>query len=194
MNSRRRCTIEALLAGLVLAGVLSIAGVTAAEPPPPAQSAAVADREPRELIEAWYAELKRGEEGHPWRLFAPGAIVTARAERTNIAPPGARGLKLIGPPFPHELIRRAEKFAYQIEELRIEGGLAKVRVSERGWIYAWAAKQTYENAAEARFVLERGPDGIWRILAFDSNGMATRPAPRNEPMPDLSPEAKSKRE
>lgn len=193
MNRRRSSTIEALLAGLVLAGILSSAAFATEGPTPPAQSAAMADREARALIDAWYAELKRGEEGHPWRLFAPGAIVAARAAPINLRPQ-ARGVTSIGPPFPHELIRRAEKFAYQIDDLRIEGSLAKVRVWERGWIYAWAAKQTYENAAEARFVLERGSDGKWLILAFDSNGMATRPAHQNEPMPDLSPEAKSKRD
>lgn len=144
----------------------------------------------RALIDAWYAELKLGEEGHPWRLFAPGAIIASRSAPTNAAPPGAAGVRPVGPPFPNELIRRAGRFAYEIDNLRLEGGLAKVRVWERAWIYAWAANQTYENAAEAHFVLERMADGKWLILAFQSSSQAVHPKHKNEPMPDLSPGAK----
>lgn len=150
------------------------------------------DEQARALIARWYDELKKGEDGRPWNLFAPGAIIPAeRARRINLTP-GARSMKLVGPPFPHELIRRVEKFSYEIAQMRVEGGLAKVRVWERGWTYAWAAKKTYQSAAEARFVLERGDDGAWLIIAFDSNSSAIHPKHADDPLPDLSPEGKAK--
>ena len=52
-------------------------------------------------------------------------------------------------------MRYAQQFAYEIRDARVEQTLARVDVWERGWFWAWAAQQTYANAASATY----SPDG-----------------------------------
>ena len=92
-----------------------------------------------------------------------------------------------GPAYSHLLAVRSQKFTHEIEKLQVERTLARIDVWERGWIYAWAAKSTYENAAGATFVLEKKDGQDWKILLYASRSSAVRPQDRDGPMPDLSP-------
>jgi hypothetical protein len=117
--------------------------------------------------------------------MAPGAVV-APSHCPPRDQPQPRALKS-RPLYPPMLVRRAQKFAFEIQSMRVETTLARVSVWERGWIYAWAAKQTYENAAAATFVLEKKVGASWQVLLYASEGQAVRPDHRKDLMPDLSP-------
>ena len=55
-----------------------------------------------------------------------------------------------------------------------------------GYVYAFAAQRTYENAAATSFILERsGKDGRWRIAAHQSGSYGIPPDKITRPMPDL---------
>jgi len=62
---------------------------------------------------------------------------------------------LRGPFRNHELAARALQFSYDIDALKVDARLAKAIVWERGYLYAWAAQKTDENAASTLFVLEK---------------------------------------
>ena len=148
--------------------------------------AQTAEDEVRAFIAQWYAELRKGEEARVYPLMAPaGAVLpTMCPDRCG---PQPRVMKIQkGPPFPHLLVVRAKQFAYEIRDARIEQTLARVDVWERGWFWAWAAQQTYENAASATFYLEKR-EGQWKVALYRSDSRAVHPEHKNDPMPDLSP-------
>jgi hypothetical protein len=144
---------------------------------------AIAKREVEAVIATWYAELQKRGEGNPHRLLAPRAIV----EDCECLPPDETPVKYAQPRFRNELAYEALKFSYEIVGMRIDRDFARVHVWERGWYYAWSAKETYENDADATFVLER-QDDQWKILAFSAHGAAVHPKYANDPMPNLSDE------
>ena len=119
-------------------------------------------------------------------MLAPGGFVAPAYDCEARNKPQPRALRP-KPLYPHLLARRAQKFAYEVQSLRLETTLARVSIWERGWIYAWAAKQTYENAAAATFVLEKKEGEGWKVVLYASEGQAVHPKHRTEPMPDLSP-------
>ncbi len=166
------------MSGAILASLL--AGPAAAQSGEEAVKGAVA---------SWYAELRKGRDARLDSMLAPGGMVVP--DHDFRSPGGVKRQSRAADPhrqrFAHLLAVRAEKFSYEVRQLRVEATLAKAMVWERGWIYAWAAKSTYENAAAATFVLEKRDGEDWKILIYASNPEAVRPDHRNEPMPDLRP-------
>ena len=141
----------------------------------------------RALIAQWYAGLQAratqpttlSQDGN-WRLYAPGAIDGGPGE-TELNP----GSRARSPTISNELAARALTFAYDVDALRIDGRFAKANVWERGYFYAFAAQQTYENAASALFILEKQDDGRWLILAHQAHSIGIPPTKRTDPLPDL---------
>jgi hypothetical protein len=188
---------EAIMRRYVLAAVLVAAAVPAHAVDVPASVAAadlyaagvrevladMREDEVRAVIAEWYAELQKGDEGHGFRLFAPSAIVGICACETH---PGGTPIKSYVSPLTQELAYLALKFSYEIEKLRIDGNFARADVWERGWFHAaFSNEQTYENAAESTFILERDANGDWKIAAFTSRNSAVKPEHADDPMPDL---------
>jgi len=134
----------------------------------------------RAIIADWYGNLTKDKENAPYRLLAPMAIDGGPGV-TRLCPNCAA----MGPTISNELAARALTFDYEIDRLRIDPNFARVDVWERGYFYAWAAQSTYENAADALFILERQPDGRWLILAHEANGVGIPPNRITNPMPDL---------
>ncbi len=149
----------------------------AAGSPPAGDEAAI-----REVIAAWYGELQKGAARKHWRLYAPGAIDGGPGE-TEINPQS----RARSPTISNELAARALQFAYDIDGLWIDPRFAKVRVWERGYFYAWANQQTYENAASAVFVMEKQPDGRWLILAHEASSVGIPDGKKTVPLPDMKP-------
>jgi hypothetical protein len=96
--------------------------------------------------------------------------------------PGSRARS---PTFSNELAARALQFAYDIDVLVVDPRFAKVIVWERGYFYAWANQQTYENAAHAVFVMEKQADGRWLILAHQANSVGIPDTKKTVPLPDM---------
>lgn len=138
----------------------------------------------RATIADWYAELRKGKGARPWNFLAPNAEVLP-SECPDRCGPQPRALKFPRPLYPRHLVRRAQKFEYDIEKMTVERTLARVDVWERGWTYAWALKKTTVAAADAWFILVKR-DGEWKILVYSSERRALRPKDREAPMPDLS--------
>lgn len=157
--------------------LLLAATAAAAEPQGSGDEAAI-----REVIATWYKELQMGPERRHWQLYAPGAIDGGPGE-TEINPHS----RARSPTYSNELAARALKFAYDVDALVIETRLAKVNVWERGYFYAWANQQTYENAASAVFVMEKQPDGRWLILAHQATSIGIPETKRTVPLPDMKP-------
>lgn len=134
----------------------------------------------RAVIASWYSELKKGFARREWQLYAPMAIDGGPGE-TEINP----GSRARSPTISNELAARALEFAYDIDVLTIDARFAKVIVWERGYFYAWANEQAYENAAHAVFVMERQPDGRWLILAHEANSVGIPESKRTMPLPDM---------
>lgn len=140
------------------------------------------DADIRTVIGRWYEELAKREEGRLNDLVAPGFIEASRP--VSYAKTGSRAL---GPRIYTSLAAKALKFAWEIDSIRSDSSFARVEVWERGYFYAFAAKQTYENGAATRFILERSEkDGRWRIAAHQSSGQGIPPHKVTDPMPDLS--------
>lgn len=149
--------------------------------------AVASETEIRAAIDAWYAEVRKGEAGRPSSMLAPGGVIEPRLCPDRCGPQ-PRALKFDpGGAYRHLLAARAQLFRPEIEKLVVEGSLAKADVWERGYFYARAAGQTYENAAGATFVFERREGQPWKILLYTSRSSAVRPGDRGQPMPDLSP-------
>ena len=154
-------------------------------------ASATQDEAVTSVVARWYVELLKGRDAYLSPLLAPGGMVEPDYRCPDDDQPQPRVLDWTQPPYPHFLAVRAGKFAYEVERMRVERRLAKVDVWERGWIYAGAAKQTYENAADATFILERRENEGWKILLYASHSQAVRHDHRNQPMPDLSPKGES---
>lgn len=138
----------------------------------------------RKTIADWYAELRKGKDARPWNFLAPNAEVLPR-DCPDRCGPQPRVLKHHRPLYWSHLVRRAQKFDYDIETMTVERTLARVDVWELGWTYAWALKKTTVAAADAWFILEKR-DGVWKIVIYSSERRALRPKDREAPMPDLS--------
>jgi hypothetical protein len=135
----------------------------------------------RVTLKRWYEELAKKEKGRLSDIVAPGFIEASPTYRH--VDTGARKL---GPRVYTALPARALQFAWEIDSIRRDSTFAKVQVWERGYFYAFAAQETYENAAATTFVLERrGSDGRWLILAHQSGGYGIPPNKITDPMPDL---------
>ena len=141
------------------------------------------ESEIRGAIGRWYGELAKRDEGRLYDLVTPGFIEASPT--TTYAKTRSRKL---GPRIYGSLAARALKFSWEIDSIRRDSSFAKVQVWERGYFYASAAQQTYENAAATTFILERGvKDGRWRIAAHQSSGHGIPPNKITRPMPDLRP-------
>jgi hypothetical protein len=138
----------------------------------------------RAVIAEWYERVGTREADAPWVLLAPGAIDGGPGYSVP-ADLNSDSRVLRGPWLNHELAARALKFSYDIDVLKVDERLAKAQVWERGYFYAWATQQTYENAASTLFVLEKQPDGRWLILAHEARSTGIPPGKITDPMPDL---------
>ena len=166
---KRRKLLSVLMVGLLAASGLS----TSAQTPDDETSI-------RALIDEWYAEHRAGPDGRVSRLLAPGAID---------ASPGymypKSGSATLGKPVYNSLAHRALQFATQITRLTIDPRYARAAVWERGYFYAFAAQQTYENAGAATFVFEKQDNGKWLVLAHQTYTVGIPPNMNTDPLPDL---------
>ncbi|MFA5902080.1 MAG: hypothetical protein WC829_23555 [Hyphomicrobium sp.] len=136
----------------------------------------------RAVIATWYGELQKVADRKHWQLSAPMAIDGGPAE-TEINPRS----RARSPTISNELAARALQFAYEIDVLTVDPRLAKAVVWERGYFYASANQETYENAAIAVFVMEKQPDGRWLILAHQASSTGIPATKRTVPLPDMKP-------
>jgi len=134
----------------------------------------------RDVIATWYRELQKGPARKHWLLYAPMSIDGGPGE-TEINPRS----RARSPTYSNELAARALQFAYDIDVLKIDPHFAKVIVWERGYFFASANQETYENAAHTVFVLEKQPDGRWLILAHRASSAGIPPNKRTVPLPDM---------
>ena len=141
----------------------------------------------RAVIADWYQRVGHDQADAPWVLMAPGAIDggPGYAEIPRIPAAQRSAAAYDGPRINNELASKALKFSYDIDVMKIDEHLAKLRVWERGYLYAWAAQETYENAASALFVLEKQDGGEWKILAHEAHSEGIPPNKITNPMPDL---------
>ena len=144
----------------------------------------------RAVIADWYVRVADPDDRSPWSLMAPGGIdagpgyaeipYRAREERSAAA--------YSGPTINNELVAKAMRFTYDIDRLVLNADLAKVDVWERGYFYAAAAQKTYELAIDTMFVLEKRPNGEWKILLHEGSSQGISPNKITNPMPDLHDE------
>jgi hypothetical protein len=136
------------------------------------------------VIAEWYQRVGHFKADAPWALMAPGSIDggPGYSEPLDL---NSGSAVLRGPWINNELAARAMKFSYDIDLLVVDDHLAKARVWERGYFYAWAAQQTYENGASALFVFEKQDNGEWKILAHEATSQGIPPNKITNPMPDL---------
>ena len=144
-------------------------------------AAAAPEDEIRGVIARWYEELAKEDDGRTWDLVAPG-FIDASPHYTHLD----TGSRALGPRIYTSLAARALRFTYRILAIRHDASFARVSVDERGFFYAWAAQQTYENAAATTFILERGEeDSRWRIVAHQSGSVGFAQSQATVPLPDL---------
>ncbi|HVY89094.1 MAG TPA: hypothetical protein VG942_09520 [Hyphomonadaceae bacterium] len=141
----------------------------------------------RAVIADWYSRVGHAEADRPYLLMAPGGVDAGPgyAEIPDIPAAQRSAAAWSGPHINNELAAQALKFSYDIDVLKVDAHLAKAMVWERGYFYAYAAQQTYENAALAMFVLEKQADGRWLILAHQATSIGIPPTKVTTPMPDL---------
>lgn len=136
------------------------------------------------LVDDWYVEQCAGEKGRPYRLMAPGGI---EASPAYIYPD--TGSAALGPRVFVALAATIPLFRYEVMEIRADKRFAKIRVRERGYRYASAAKVTYERMSDTVLVVERQDDGRWMVLAHETHSTGFHPSLGTDPMPDLGPDA-----
>jgi hypothetical protein len=141
----------------------------------------------RAVIADWYQRVGHVQADTAYMLIAPGGVDAGPgfAEIPRIPAAQRSAAAWTGPFINNELAAKALKFSYHIDVLKVDARLAKAMVWERGYFYAYAAQQTYENAASAMFVLEKQADGGWLILAHQANSVGIPPNKISSPMPDL---------
>ena len=141
----------------------------------------------RAVIAAWYQRVSKEPADAPWSLMAPGAIDggPGYAEIPYQPPEHRSRAAYSGPRINNELASKALKFAYDIDLMKLDPRLAKVRVWERGYFFAAAAQVTYENAVSTMFILEKQDNGAWLILAHEAHSEGIPPNKITKPMPDL---------
>jgi hypothetical protein len=139
------------------------------------------------VIAEWYKRVGRFKADAPWTLMAPGSIDGGPGYSAPVDGDidGQKAAVIRGPWLNHELASKALKFEYDVDVLKVDARLAKAMVWERGYFYAWANQQTYENAASAMFVFEKMDTGEWKILAHEANSIGIPPNKITNPMPDL---------
>lgn len=138
----------------------------------------------RSTIFRWYEELKKKDKARVYDIVAPG-FIDASPHYTYPRTRSRAGSR----PVYNSLAATALRFRYDVESIRSDSSFAKVRVWERGYYYAFAAKVTYERGASTLFVLERREsDGRWLILAHESSSQGIPPNKITSPMPDLRSE------
>jgi hypothetical protein len=158
--------------------VLSFAAPAAAFTPAPSDEEKI-----RSTIARWYEELAKRDEGRTWDIVAPGYIDASPHYRHLDT-----GSRALGPRLYTSLAATARKFAWEVDSIRADSSFAKVRVWERGYFYAHAARSTYELGAATTFILERREsDGRWLILAHESSSQGIPPNKITRPMPNLRP-------
>ncbi len=155
-------------------------------PPAFAQQSSADEAAIRDVIAAWYAELRKPAGRTHWRYYAPGAIDGGPAE-TELFPES----RALGPTISNELAARALQFSYDVDLIKVDPHFAKVVIWERGYFYAWANQETYENAASALFVMEKQPNGGWLILAHEAVSIGIPPNKITDPLPALAEHWKS---
>jgi len=136
------------------------------------------------VIADWYTRVGQLKADAPWALMAPGAIDGGPGYSEPLEM-NKSAAAYRGPWINNELAARALKFSYDIDALVVDDHLAKARIWERGYFYAWAAQTTYENAASTLFVFEKQADGEWKILAHEATSQGIPPNKITSPMPDL---------
>lgn len=132
------------------------------------------------LIDQWYGEHRKGEDGRPHQFHAPGAI-DASPGYTHVN----NGSRALGPRVYHSLASQALEFTYEITRLVADARFARVHVRERGYFYAALPQQTYERMGSAIFVLEKQEDGRWLVLAHESDSVGFPASLATDPIPDL---------
>jgi hypothetical protein len=166
--------VRAILSLLLLA--LPFSSTASAQTP--ADEAAI-----RKVIDTWYAALLASPvDPDLWRLHAPG-FIDGGPFGTETRPQSAAR----SPMMSNELAAKALKFSYEIDLLKVDPRFARAMVWERGYFYAWSAKQTYENAASATFIFEKQADGNWLILAHEATSQGIPPNKVTNPLPDMKP-------
>lgn len=136
------------------------------------------------LIDDWYVEHCAAEEGRPYRLMAPGGIDASPAYRHQ-----DNGSAALGPRYFVSLAATMPLFRYEVTGIVSDARFAKVRVRERGYRYAGAAKVTYERMGNTLMVLERQDDGRWLVLAHQTYTTGFHSSLGTTPLPDLGPDA-----
>jgi ketosteroid isomerase-like protein len=166
---KRRRLLSILMVGLFVVGALSASAQT------PDDETSI-----RALIDDWYAEHRAGPNGRVSRLRAPGAIDAS----TGYFYPKS-GSAALGKPVYSSLAHRALQFTTQITRLKVDPRYARADVWERGYFYAFAVQETYENAGSATFVLEKQDNGRWLVLAHQTNTVGIPANMKTDPLPDL---------
>lgn len=144
----------------------------------------------RGVIADWYVRVADPDAKMPWSLMAPGGIDAGPgyAEIPYIARGERSAAAYSGPTINNELVAKAMRFTYEIDRLVVNPNLAKVDVWERGYFYASAAQKTYELAVDTMFVLEKRPEGEWKILLHQGTSQGIPPNKITDPMPNLRDE------
>ena len=141
----------------------------------------------RAVIADWYQRVSHRDADSVRLLIAPGGIdggpgfAEMPYQRPELRSAAAYGGRMIN----NELASKALMFAYDIDLLKLDPHLAKVKVWERGYFYASAAQVTYENAMSAIFILEKQDNGAWLILAHEAVSLGIPDSKKTIPMPDL---------
>ncbi len=148
------------------------------------------DAKVRAVVAAWYEHVADPKAKPPYRLMAPGGVDAGPgyAEIPYIPPEKRSAAAYNGPTINNEMVARAMRFSYEIDRIVLNPDLAKVDVWERGYFYASAAQKTYELAVNTMFVLEKRPDGAWKILLHEGHSEGIPPNKITNPMPDLRAE------
>lgn len=141
----------------------------------------------RAVIADWYVRVANPDAGKPWALMAPGGIDAGPgyAEIPHIPREQRSAAAYSGPTINNELVAKAMRFSYEVDRMVVNPNLAKVDVWERGYFYASAAQKTYELAVDTVFVLEKRPEGDWKILLHQGTSQGIPPNKITNPMPDL---------
>jgi hypothetical protein len=135
----------------------------------------------RAVIDRWYEELRKGEDGRPDLLVGP-AFINASPWYRHVD----TGAASLGPRVYVSLAATALEFRHEIERMRIDPNFATVAVLERAYSFAWAAQKTTERHGHTDMILERSEkDGAWRIVGHRTGGYGIAPNRRTDPMPDL---------
>lgn len=144
----------------------------------------------RAVIADWYHRVAKPDERRPWGMMAPGGIDAGPGydEIPYIPHYEQSAAAYSGPRINNELAAKAMLFRHDVDRILLNPDLARVDVWEHGYFYAGAAQKTYELAVDTMFVLQKQPDGEWRILLHEGTSQGIPPNKITNPMPDLRDE------